>query len=65
MIKWVLKKFGYVRESAIDAALVYYTGRIQTQKATIDTQTKMLYKRNREIKDLKETIQILRNDYYA
>ena len=65
MIKWVLRKFGYVPKASIDTALVYYTGRIQSQKATIDMQNKMLYKRKREIKDLKETIQILRNDYYA
>lgn len=65
MIKWVMKKLGYVPESAIDATLIYYTGRIQSQKATIDMQTKMLYKRHKEIRDLKKTIQLLRSDYYA
>ncbi len=65
MISWILRKLGYVSIVSFDNTIVYYTGRLRSQKAVIDTQEKLLYNSKRKIKDLEETVEILRCDYNA
>ena len=63
MLDYIAKKLGYVREDSLKNTIAYYTGRIRSQKAVIDTQQNLLYNNRLKIADLEETCQILRRDY--
>jgi hypothetical protein len=65
MIDWIANKLGYVHRSAFESSIVYYTGRLRSQKAVIDTQQDILYNNRRKIEDLEETVEILRCNYNA
>ncbi len=65
MIDWIARRFGYVKLDSIESTAVYYTGRLESQKAVIDSQAELLYNSRRKIEDLNETVKILRCDYNA
>ena len=63
MLDYIARKLGYVREDSLKNTISYYTGRLRSQKAVIDTQQNLLYNNRLKIADLEETCQILRRDY--
>ena len=65
MISWILNRLGYIRNDSVENIAVYYTGRLRSQKAVIDTQRELLYNNRRKIEDLEETVEILRGNYNA
>ncbi len=47
MIDWIARRFGYVKLDSIESTAVYYTGRLESQKAVIDSQAELLYNSRR------------------
>ena len=65
MLDWIAGKLGYVPESSFTRVVTYYNGRINRQKVELDRKTDMVYKASRKIKDLQQTVKILRTEYHA
>ena len=65
MLDWIAGKLGYVPESSFTRVITYYNGRINRQKVELDRKSEMMYKASRKIKDLQETVKVLRSEEHA